>query len=165
MAKNRRAAKEAHRHMDLRLPTTEEIHPFDTLDERYAVEHFLGKDLGQAEALFREDFMRHKEDLMCMGPIAFRFYVPAALNFLLSVEEADPDDMVSVYDYLVDFHSFCSLIELRLEFEPAEVAQIAPIIREGIVEILNDFDGHGPDALMYGEIAGRYRAILSRLDA
>src|SRR6185437_15714897 len=63
-------------HMIPHLPTAEEINVFDSLDELDAVEHFLGKDLEQAQSLFRENFLRYQEDLMFMGPKAFQFYVP-----------------------------------------------------------------------------------------
>jgi len=59
--------------MVTRLPTAEEINVFDSLDERCAVKNFLGKDLEQARSLYRENFLKRQEDLMWMGPIAFRF--------------------------------------------------------------------------------------------
>lgn len=37
------------------LPTCREINVYDSLDERSACEHFLGKTLEEAEALFREN--------------------------------------------------------------------------------------------------------------
>jgi len=139
-----------------RLPTAEEINVFDSLDERSAVKHFLGKDLEQAQALFRVDLLWFWEDLMWMGPIAFRFYVAAAIKYLLS-EDAVNDAYAA--------SSFCSLIEFRLDHQPAEVVPIGPVIREGIIGILKDFDRYGPDTAMFGDVAGRYRALLSRLDA
>src|ERR671921_640189 len=106
----RRPQKRSRSRAETRLPTGDEINVFDSLDERTAVQHFLGKDLKQAEALFRENFLAYQEDLMWMGPMAFRFYVPAAIDYLLS-EEADHDaDAVN---------SFCTLIEFRLDHEPA----------------------------------------------
>ena len=57
--------------MGTRLPTAEEINVFDSLDERCAVKNFLGKDLDQAQALFREISLYYQEDLMWMGPKAF----------------------------------------------------------------------------------------------
>jgi hypothetical protein len=142
--------------MNTRLPSAEEINVFDSLDERSAVEHFLGKDLEQAEALFRDDLLCYWEDLMWMGPIAFRFYVPAAINYLLS-EEAENDASAA--------NSFCSLIGFRLDCKPAEVVPVGPVIREGIIGVLKDFDRYGPDIAIFGDVAGRYRALLSRLDA
>jgi hypothetical protein len=150
----RRCRQRSMSQMNTRLPTAEEINVFDSLDERSAVEHFLGKDLEQAEALFRED--HYWEDLMWMGPIAFRFYVSAAINYLLS-DEAENDAYAA--------SSFCSLIGFRLDHTPADVVPVGPVIREGIIGVLKDFDRYGPDIAIFGDVAGRYRALLSTLDA
>jgi hypothetical protein len=84
-----------------------------------------------ARSLFRENLRRYQGDLIFLGPIAFRFYVPAAFNYLLS-EEADYDvDAVN---------SFCTLIEFRLDHEPAEIAPVGSNIRRGILGILKNFD-------------------------
>ena len=145
--------------MATRLPTSDEINVFDSLDERCAVKNFLGKDLEQARSLFAENFLRYQEDLMWMGPKAFAFYVPAAISYLLSEEADNAADAVS---------SFCGLIEFRLEYEPAEIARIGPIIREGILTMLENFErygfGGGVYGDAYGDVAGRYRVLLSRLD-
>ena len=56
-------AKVGYSLVDTQLPTAEEINVFDSLDERHAVEVFLGKDLEQAEALFRENFLSRLDSL------------------------------------------------------------------------------------------------------
>jgi hypothetical protein len=152
----RRPRQRSTSQMNTRLPSAEEINVFDSLDERSAVEHFLGKDLEQAEALFCEDLLCYWEDLMWMGPIAFRFYVSAAINYLLS-DEADNDAYAA--------SSFCSLIGFRLDHKPADVVPVGPVIREGIIGVLKNFDRYGPDIAIFGDVAGRYRALLARLDA
>ncbi len=145
--------------MATRPPTADEINVFDSLDERCAVKNFLGKDLEQARSLFAENFLRYQEDLMWMGPKAFAFYVPAAINYLLSEGADNATDAVS---------SFLSLIEFRLEYEPTEIARVGPIIREGILRMLEDFERYGFGGEVYGDaygdVAGRYRILLSRLD-
>lgn len=138
-----------------RPPTSDEINVFDSLDERSAVENFLGKDLEQARALFSENFLRYQEDLMWMGPIAFRYYVLAAIHYLLSKDAAHNADAAS---------SFCGLIEFRLDYEADEIASIGPIIREGVFGILKDFDRYGCERTIYGDVAERYRALLARLN-
>ena len=45
-------------------PSADEINVFDSLDERVAVQHFLGKELAQARSLFGENFLYHIEDLI-----------------------------------------------------------------------------------------------------
>ena len=46
--------------MATRLPTSEEISVFDSLDERCAVKNFFGKNLEQARSLFAENFLRYQ---------------------------------------------------------------------------------------------------------
>src|SRR5271168_1496163 len=137
-----------------RLPTAEEINVFDSLDELDAVEHFLGKDLEQAQSLFRENFLRYEEDLMFMGPRAFQFYVPAAMNYLLSSESNGDREAVSSFYYLIDH---------GLVHEPAKITAVAPIIREGVLGILENFDRYECDGSIDGKVAARYRRLLSRL--
>ena len=140
----------------MRLPSVDEINVFDSLDERDAVKHFLGKDLSQAQAIFRENFLRYQEDLMWMGPKAFGFYVTAAINHLRSADSDGDADAA---------RSFCSLIEFRQDWETADVADARAILREGILAILEKFDRYGCDVNIDGDVAGRYRVLLSRLEA
>lgn len=77
-----------------RLPSESEINIFDSLDERHAVELFLGKDLQEAEALFRDNFPYYQEWHMWMGPKAFCFYADAVIKYLLDpAGEAEADDV------------------------------------------------------------------------
>lgn len=137
-----------------RLPTENEINAFDTLDERSAVENFLGKDLEQARALFRENFLRYQEDLMFMGPKAFQFYVRAAIDSLCDPASSEDSDAVS---------SFCSLIEYRLKCNPDEILPVRVMIRKGIVRILASFQHAGYDLEIHGDVASRYRSLLTKL--
>ncbi len=89
------------------LPTHQDINVFDSLDERAACEHFLGKNLDEAEALFRENALTYQEDLMFMGASAFRFYVQAAINYIQSEAATGDADMINC---------FAGLLEHRLEY-------------------------------------------------
>jgi hypothetical protein len=139
-----------------RLPTEEEINVFDSLDERDAVKHFFGKDLEQAESLFRENFLRYQEDLMWMGPNAFHFYLPAAVSYLLGAESDHDLDAA---------HSFCGLIEHLLKWEHDRIAASASIIRAAVVGILEKLGRFGCDLGSNGRLPSRYQRLLSRLDA
>lgn len=138
-----------------RLPTAEEINVFDSLDERHAVEVFLGKDLEQAQALFRENFLYYQEDLMFMGPKAFAFYVPAAIGYLLSAD-SDGDALAA--------NSFCCLVEFLLDHAPTQIAPVGSIIREGILGMLERFERYGCDDGTYGDVSARYQTLLLRLE-
>ena len=137
------------------LPTAEEINVFDSLDEQDAVKHFLGKDLEQAEALFHENFLCYQEDLMWMGPKAFAFYVTAAIRYLLSAKSDGDSDAAN---------TFCGLVEFRLDYEPAAIGPVRPILHACILGMLQDFDRYGCDGAIYGDLTARYRALLLRLE-
>jgi hypothetical protein len=66
------------------LPTVNEINVFNTPDELYACDQFLGKDLVEAEALFRENALLYSESLMHMGPSAALFYGSALVSYVRS---------------------------------------------------------------------------------
>jgi hypothetical protein len=85
------------------LPTREEINVYDSLDERIACEHFLGKTLDEAETLFRENSGYYQEDLMWMGPRAFAFYLDAALSYLRSDAGAGDDHFVDCLQVILRF--------------------------------------------------------------
>ena len=65
------------------LPSKSDINIHNSLDEQSAVEYFLDKNLIEAECLFRDNFLYYYGYLMWMGPIAFNYYVQAAVNYLL----------------------------------------------------------------------------------
>ncbi len=102
----------------MKLPTEAEINVHDSLDERCACDHFLGKTLKDAEALFADNALVYLEDLMFMGPSAFRFYVEAAIHYIKATKD---HEMVS---------AFAGVLEHRLEFERSELAPVAPQLAE-----------------------------------
>lgn len=111
------------------IPTKKDFIVFNCLDEQSAVRTFLGKDLIEANSLFEEDFLSYQEHLMWMGPKAFEYYVIAAINYLKSME-IDKDDEI-------EFETFCSLIEHRIESENSFKALAKNVLKEPIKEFLN----------------------------
>jgi hypothetical protein len=88
----------------MKLPTAAEINIHDSLDERSACEHFLGKSVAEAETLFRDNALYYQEDLMFMGPIAFRYYVPAFINYIRGEGSSRGDsDAINCFHGLVKF--------------------------------------------------------------
>ena len=115
----------------MQLPTEQEINPVaENLDGQWAVRNFLGKSLDAAEAMFREELDFHGEDLMFMGPVAFRYYIPAACRFLRSqLPDADPP---MIFD-------FAGVLQHRLEFDPNEMTSVAVELADLCAEILARF--------------------------
>ena len=70
--------------------------PWD-LDVPYAYEHFNGKSLDEAEALFAENAMLYQEDLMFMPEKCFAYYVHAYINYLMSSNSKGDSDGASCF--------------------------------------------------------------------
>jgi hypothetical protein len=64
------------------LPESSDINIYDSLDERVALEMFLGKGIPEAVEMFRANSMLCSEALVHMGPRARLFYVRAFLIYL-----------------------------------------------------------------------------------
>ena len=132
------------------LPTRDEINVYDDLDGRWACKNFFGKTLEEAEALFREN-PRRDEDLLWMGPIAFRYYVQAAIRFIQSDEGAFQACFIN---------GFRGTLEWRLECQPLEelipvAGQLAAVCRY-VVEHWTKFDANEE---IYGDLQLRYVAL------
>jgi hypothetical protein len=116
------------------LPKFNDINIYDSLDERRACEHFLGKTLDDAEAMFRANWEWYQEDLMWMGPRAFRYYVTAAIRYLQSA--ASVGTQASYFTAILDF----KILSERLELKPiaAELAEACRYIVENLSKFTSD---------------------------
>lgn len=135
----------------MRLPTAREINPVPTdLDGKCAEENFLGKTLEEAEALFREASMTYMEDLMWMGPVAFRFYVQAAIRYIES-EAAQGDSYMVV--------SLATVLESRMEHERENVLGVAAVLASACDYIVEHYDRFDLDPNIYGDVGARLKKL------
>jgi hypothetical protein len=129
-----------------RIPTERDINVFDSLDEIHAVKHFLGKNLEEAEKLFQANFLSYQEDLMWMGPVAFAYYIIAAMNYLKSPISSDNSDAVNC---------FGSLIEFKLTYEESSLIPVASAIIETIHLMIADFQRFEIEIWIYGDLKAK----------
>lgn len=141
------------------MPAATDINVYDTLDEQVAVRHFAGKTLAEAEALFQDNALRYQEDLMFMGPVAFRFYLPAYVNYLRSeASSGDPDAV----------NCIVSLVRHRWEFEPDELKPVRELLVDACRTVLAEWDRFGVDEAIYCGwsemgLRGDYEALVTSL--
>jgi hypothetical protein len=103
------------------IPALRDINCYGSLDEQVAVEHFLGKNLQEAEALFVENAGYYMEDLMWMGPHAFCYYVNAAVLYLKSA---------SAFGDSYAIRAFISAIQFQLAHASHETRASASLLAE-----------------------------------
>lgn len=127
------------------IPTREDININNSPDEILAVEHFLGKNLSEAEKLFSQNPLYYQEDLMWMGVGAFRFYIQAAISYIQR-EAADND-----YDTI---NCLAGILEFRLKHEYQELRPTAGMLTTFCRYILNHLDKF--DAEIYDDLQARY---------
>lgn len=132
------------------LPTRQDINVHDSLDERSACEHFLGKSLDEAEALFRENALYYQEDLMFMGASAFRFYVSAAIGYIQSEAATHDSDIIIC---------FASILEHRLEFEAEKLVAVASQLFAVCRYILAHYDRFDLSPEVYGDLRPRFQLL------
>jgi hypothetical protein len=132
------------------LPTAKEINPHDDLDGRVACKNFLGKSLEEVEAMFRENSTYYEGGLMWMGPIAFRFYVPALIHYIQSEAAASDSDIINC---------FAGLLEFRLEHEAAELFPIAEQLAAVCDYIIQHYGRFDLSPEIYGDLRPRFQSL------
>jgi hypothetical protein len=143
-----------------RLPTAKEIDATDTPDGQHAVHIFLGKNIPAAEEYFEQHSFLAIEDLSGMGPVGFRYYVVAAVNYLKGENSVGDDSMAS---------AFGGLVAWRINQDSQGLTEVLPVIRGAVQYVLEhvdkfDFDLEDGRDTIYGDVAGDYRELLRRLD-
>lgn len=142
----------------MRLPTPKEISPTggQLLDERYALEHFLGKSVEDASQLMFENAIYYIDDLGWMGLRAFAFYLPSVVPYL---ESEDSREDSGAIDGLV------SIITRRIDEDPDAVG----VARAPMLEVVNLIDRSFPkfdaDEVIYRNLHRDVKALLERLSA
>lgn len=131
-------------------PTAKEINVHDSLYERHACKVFLGKSIEEAEALFRENACSYYGDLMWMGPVAFRFYVTAAMRYLRSEASSGDSDAINC---------FVGVLEFRLEHESAELVPAAAELASICDFIVQHYDRFDLNLEIYGDVRARCRML------
>ena len=125
---------------------------YGCLDGRSAAKHFLGKTLDEAEALFCENSIRYETDLKWMGPVAFRFYIRAAIRYVESEHATGDSDIVNC---------LAGTFRIRLEHEPAELRSIASSLADFCSYVIEHFERFDVDSAIYGNLRGGYSALVS----
>lgn len=137
------------------LPTAKEINVRDSLDERCACEHFLGKTVEEAELLFRENALFYQEDLMFMGPVAFCYYVPAYIRYLKSEHSKDDSDAVNCFQGLLQF-----IFEHQPSFLPACARELAEACRY----VVSDYEKFSVNVEIYGDLQKQFEMLAGKLE-
>ena len=138
------------------LPTANEINVFDTLDERYACDQFLGKDLAEAEIMFKENALLYSESLMHMGHSAAIFYGSALVSYLRSSDSRGDIEAASSFISVVEFWLHAGM-DLRL---------IADTLLHTLQGIHDRFAFYAPDDTsrkIYREVPQQAKKVIGKL--
>ena len=138
-----------------RLPTRDEV-AADGLDGRYAIKHFHGKTLAQAEEIFAESarngnpLLIYTEDLMWMEPVGFRFYIRAAIRFALTEHATGQCDLVN---------GLAGTISLWHKQHPGELIPCASLLAAFCSAVVEQFDRYNADPEIYVGLREQYQQL------
>lgn len=134
------------------LPSALEFSPVpENLDGKVAVEHYLGRSLAEAEQQIVEHPLYYIGDFMWMGPIAFRYYLPAVHAYF--VGEQSNGDANSV-------DSIIGIVEHRLAFEAEFVLQAYPVVVPLLDTLLSRYQAFEISEEILGDL--RSKVLLLR---
>jgi hypothetical protein len=94
--------------------------------------------------------MSYQEDLMFMGIRAFRFYLPAAVDYITSSQGSTDRDVANC---------LLSVAEHRLEYDSPAIRDVLPHILRFADHLLAHYDGFAFDPDIYGDLRLRVNAI------
>ena len=141
---------------DENLPTDADISPTGglDLDEKCALDNFLGKSFQEAETLLMENAFYYREDFMCMGGKAFSFYFPAFFIYLKSPESNQDSDAVN---------AILGIVEFRLEWDLPSIKIVQYVILEMLNFILENYSKFDIDSEIYGDFQSELKKTIKRV--
>lgn len=137
-----------------RLPSREEVAD-DSLDGLYAIKHFHGKTLAEAEEIFAQGArdcipLTYIEDLMWMEPVGFRFYVRAAIHFALSESATGECGLID---------GLAGTISLWNEQHSGELNPCARLIADFCNAVFEQFDRYDAAPDIYTGLREKYQQL------
>lgn len=136
------------------IPTYSDFAPHANLDAQDAAENLLDKDLLEAEQLFERNFLYYQEDLMWMDPIAFSYYVQAAVNYLLGPNSVGDSDAASTFPGAVMFQYDTNALN-----HPDNTGYLI----DALSTVADRIDRYDCDVEIYGDVAAKYRRAVQHL--
>ena len=94
--------------------------------------------------------MNYQEDLMFMGPRAFCFYFPAALEYIASSQGSTDAEIANC---------LVSVIGHRLEYDSPNIRDAFPDMLRFADHLLAHYDGFALNPHIYGDLRPRLRMI------
>ncbi len=122
-----------------------------TLDEKEAVDHFLGKTLDEAKQLFIENDLYYAGDFMWMGKKAFQYYFPACIDYFMS---KDPNTSSDILNH------FVSLIKFKIEYEIETIKLCKSMLLNVLEYCEHNYSKFDIDIGIYGDLKSEVSEIL-----
>lgn len=140
------------------LPTEAEINVHDTLDEKWAVEHLLGRTAAEFQKEFEENYLSRGEDLMHIGPVACAYYGRAAIDAAWNCarDEGECDALGYV----------ASVLKLRFEYSAWDVgdqAGFTDVVISLCERVEDEYESFGIDEGSHENIRLRFRDLHEKL--
>lgn len=145
-----------------KLPSKEEFYFDGSLDEKYAIKVYLGKDF---------DFVKNKfcdhtplailQDLYNIGINAFRYYVFGACRYLQTVDLSDTyvvDDASEVYCALVD------ILKIKFQTNPQEMQYIASYMKKFAKFAIENYESFDINEEIYGNVKEKWQELIKKIE-
>lgn len=135
----------------MNIPSREEIIGCGSIEQEAVCKNFLGKNIDEAEDLFRCASIVYQEDLMWMGIVAFRYYVNAAINYIRSSVSKGDSGVVNC---------FAGVLEFRIESDShQDLAPIADDLASICEYIIKNFEKFDVEIYIYGNVHERFALL------
>lgn len=144
--------------MENSLPTLKDFSSdkIFTLDGQEAVDHFLGKTIDEAKQLFLENDLYYIDDFMWMEKKAFRYYLPAFIDYIKSNNPNISSDTL---------YRFLSLINYKIEYEIETVIFSKTILLNALAYCLQNYLNFDVNIKIYGDLKSETKELIETISA
>jgi len=134
----------------MNIPRREDIDVFGSRDEQTACRHFLGKTVDEAEILFREAVLVYQEDLMWMGPVAFRYYLQGLIQYIRSDSAIGDADAINC---------LAGILEFRLQSNADALSPVLDQLSNICMYVVHFNDKFDSSVEFYGDLRARFSKL------
>lgn len=141
----------------LQIPTVEDFYYDGELDEQWAIDHYLGRDIDfTVNRYYTLDSLSMVQDFTLVGTKAFRYYIFGAFRFLQDPRSTGEHD---VYAALPD------IISKKIDEDPKAFVPIKTYLLKFCDWAAENYPKFEIDDYVdiYGDICTRYRELASKV--